>query len=80
VYFGYVIDGGELKIDPTKMEVIIKWLVPTNVIEVRSFVGETQYLHKFITSFFAVVASLHAITTNGKSSQWERIRRKLSMN
>jgi hypothetical protein len=41
VYLGYVIDGGELKIDPAKMEAIMKWSVPTNVTEVRSFVNNT---------------------------------------
>jgi len=40
VNLGYVIDGGELKIDPAKMEAIIKWLVPTNVTKVRIFLGE----------------------------------------
>jgi hypothetical protein len=39
VYLGYVISGGELKIDPPKMEAIINWLVPNNVTEVWSFVG-----------------------------------------
>jgi hypothetical protein len=67
VYLWYVIGGGELKIDPTKMEAIIKWLVPTNVIEVRSFFGATQYLWKFISSFPVVASPLHAIIVNGKS-------------
>ena len=40
VYLGYVIGGRELKMDPAKMEAIMKWPVPTNVIEVRSFVEE----------------------------------------
>jgi hypothetical protein len=44
VYLGYVIGGGELKIDPEKMEAIIKWPVPTNVTEVRSFLG-AAYIH-----------------------------------
>jgi hypothetical protein len=66
VYLGYVIGGGELKIDPTKMEDIIKWTVPTNVTFFRSFVGETSYLRKFIASFSVVAAPLHAITSNGK--------------
>jgi hypothetical protein len=39
VYLEYVISGGELKINPTKMGAIMKWMAPTNVIEVRSFVG-----------------------------------------
>jgi hypothetical protein len=37
VYLGYVIGGGDLKIDPTNMETIMKWQVPANVTEVRSF-------------------------------------------
>jgi hypothetical protein len=44
VYLGYVIDGGELKIYSTNMEAIMKGPVPTNFIEVRSFVGATLYL------------------------------------
>jgi hypothetical protein len=67
VYFGYVIDGGELKIYPTKMEAIMKWSIPTNITKVRSFFGETQYLQKFISSFLLVAAPLHAIKYNGKS-------------
>lgn len=41
VYLGFVIGGGELKIDLAKMETIMKWPMPTNVSEVRSFVGAT---------------------------------------
>jgi hypothetical protein len=40
VYLGYVISGGEIKIDPTKMEIILKWNTTTNVTKVRIFVGE----------------------------------------
>ena len=38
---GYVIGGGEIKIDPTKMEAIMKCFVPTNVSKIRSFIGAT---------------------------------------
>jgi len=67
VYLGYVIGRGELKIDPSKIEAIMKWPMPTNVIEVRSFIGEAQYLRKFIALFSVVATLLHAITTSGKS-------------
>jgi hypothetical protein len=36
----YVIGGGKIKINPTKMEAFITWPTPTNVIEVGIFVGE----------------------------------------
>jgi hypothetical protein len=67
VYLWYVIGGREIKIDPTNMEAIMKWLVPTNFTEVRSFVGETQYFWKFIASFSMIVSPLHAIISSGKS-------------
>jgi hypothetical protein len=41
VYFGYMIGGGELKINPEKIEDILKCLVPINVTKVRIFVGAT---------------------------------------
>ena len=67
VYLGYVIGGGELKIDPSKMEAIMKWPVPTNVSKVKIFIGEAQYLRKFIASFSVIAAPLYSITTSGKS-------------
>lgn len=59
-----------MKIDPSKMEAIMKWPVPTNVIEIRSFIGAVQYLRKSIASFSAVAAPLHTITTSGNIFQW----------
>lgn len=38
MYLGYVTGGEELKIDPMKMEGIIKWPTLVYLIEVRSFV------------------------------------------
>jgi hypothetical protein len=67
VYLGYVISGAELKINPTKMKVIMKWPIPINFTEVRSFFGATQYLWKFIASFSVVSTPLYTITTSGKS-------------
>jgi hypothetical protein len=39
-YFGYIVEGSQFKIDPSKIETIMKWPKPNNVIEVRSFLGE----------------------------------------
>ena len=39
VYLGHIVGNGQLKIDPSKVEVIVKWPKPTNVTEVRSFLG-----------------------------------------
>lgn len=76
VYPEHVIGGGEFKIDPSNMEAIMKWSVPTNVSNIRSFIGASSYLRKFIASFSLVVAPLHAITASGKSFQWGKGRQK----
>jgi hypothetical protein len=70
VYLGYVIGGGDLNIDPTNIEAITKWPIPTNVTKVRSFVGATQHLWKFIASFSVIATPLHTIITSGKSFMW----------
>lgn len=51
-----------MKIDTTKMEVVIKWLVATNVFEVMNFVGVASYLMKFKALCSVVATPLHAIT------------------
>jgi hypothetical protein len=76
VYLGYMINGGELKIDLINMEAKMKWPIPTNINEFRSFVGETQYLKKFITYFSMLVAPFHAITSSGKSFHWRKNQQK----
>jgi hypothetical protein len=43
VYFSYIIGGGELRIDPSKVETITKWNKCNNVMEFRSFLGVVQY-------------------------------------
>jgi hypothetical protein len=76
VYLGYVIGGGELKIDPIKMEAIMKSPVPTNYTQVRSFVGKAQYLQKFIESFLVVFSPLHIVIVGSKSFQWGKNQQK----
>jgi hypothetical protein len=34
VYLGHIVGGGQLKIDPSKIEVIVKWLEPKSVTEI----------------------------------------------
>jgi hypothetical protein len=43
VYLRHIVGGGELKIYPSKVKVILDWPKPNNVTEVRRFLGATQY-------------------------------------
>jgi hypothetical protein len=63
IYLGHIVGGGELKIDPSKVKVILEWPKPNNVTEVRSFLGAAQYWRKFIANFSSIAAPLHAVTS-----------------
>jgi hypothetical protein len=60
IYLGHIVGGGELKIDPSKIKVILDWPKPNNVIEVRIFLGASQYWRTFIVNFSSIAAPLHA--------------------
>ena len=68
---GYIIGGVELRIDPSKVEVIVNWPKPNNVTIVRSFLGATQYWRKFNANFSFIPSPLHSLTGVNKVFQWE---------
>lgn len=70
VYLGYVIVNGQLKVDPMKVEVIVKWPKPSRVNEVRSLLGVVQYWRKFIYKFSYISLLLHALTSTKTTFQW----------
>lgn len=70
VYISQIVWDGELKIDPSKVEVIVNWPKSKNVTEVRRFLGETQYWRKSIACFSSIAAPLHALTSVKQVFQW----------
>jgi hypothetical protein len=66
VYMGHVIHRGELKIGPSKIDVVLKWPTLTNVIKLGDF-WEIPNIYEKSMSFSAMATPLHAMTNNGKS-------------
>jgi len=59
-----------LKIEPSKVELIVNWPKPNTAIEVRSFLGAAQYWRKFIANFSLISSPLHALTSVKQVFQW----------
>jgi hypothetical protein len=76
VYLGHIVGGGQLKIDPSKIDVIVNWLEPKSVTKVHSFVGAFQYWRRFIPNFSFIAAPLYALTSVKNTFQWEGKQQK----
>ena len=63
MYLGHVISDKDIQTDPKKVEAIQKWPIPTNVTEVCSFLGFTNYYHKFIKKYAQVVKPLYKLSS-----------------
>lgn len=66
----HIVRGGELKIDPSKVEVIVNWPKPESATEVRSFLGATHCWRKFIANFSLIAALLRALRGLKQVFKW----------
>jgi hypothetical protein len=71
LYLGHIMGIGQSKIDPSKINEIVKWLEPKSVTEIQNFLGAVQYWRRFIHKFSFIEAPLHTLTSVKNTFQWE---------
>ena len=59
-----------ISIDPNKVEVVVKWERPTNVTEVRSFLGLAGYYRQFVEAFSRLATPLPHLTQKNVKFEW----------
>ena len=50
-FIGHVISKDGIVVDPSKVQEVLEWKAPTNVKEIRSFLGMARYYRRFIEGF-----------------------------
>ena len=57
-FLGHIVYAEGIRVDSTKIEVVVSWKPPRNVTEVRSFLGLAGYYRRFVKGFFVIASSL----------------------
>ena len=71
-YLGHVFSASGMSPDPNKVKAVADWPVPTNVTEVRQFLGLASYYRRYVQNFSTIAAPLHALTQDGISFWWDQ--------
>ncbi|KAJ4979110.1 hypothetical protein NE237_009890 [Protea cynaroides] len=67
---GHVVSAEGIKVDPSKIEAIVKWEAPKSVAEIRSFLGLAGYYRRFVEDYSRIVVPLTSLTKKGKKFVW----------
>ncbi|XP_027911569.1 uncharacterized protein LOC114170284 [Vigna unguiculata] len=59
-----------IAVDPTKVEVVVKWESPKSATEIRSFVGLAGYYRRFIEGFSKIVEPLTLLIRKDQPFTW----------
>ncbi|GJR75308.1 putative nucleotidyltransferase, ribonuclease H [Tanacetum coccineum] len=69
-FFGHVINGYGIRVDPSKIEAVKNWKDPRTPSEARSFLGLTGYYRRFIGNFSKIAKPLTVLTQKSKTFDW----------
>ncbi|RVW72383.1 Transposon Ty3-I Gag-Pol polyprotein [Vitis vinifera] len=69
-FLGHVVSEAGIAVDHSKVEAVQEWQRPTNVFEVRSFLGLAGYYRRFVEDFSRIAAPMTRLTRKGVKFEW----------
>jgi len=75
-YLGHVVSSRGIHTDEEKTKAIKEWKRPSNLQELRSFLGLCTYYRKFVPGFATLAGPLHDLTCARQQFLWTEIQEK----
>ncbi|XP_055822091.1 uncharacterized protein LOC129890593 [Solanum dulcamara] len=69
-FLGHVVSKDGVMVDPQKIEAVKSWARPTNISEVRSFIGLASYYRRFVKGFSSIASQLTNLTKQKVPFVW----------
>ena len=69
-FLGHMILAQDISVDPSKVEIVLKWEHPKLVTKIRSFVGLASYYRRFIEGFSKIATPLTQLTRKDQPFAW----------
>ncbi|KAH9744611.1 Endonuclease [Citrus sinensis] len=70
-FLGHIVTKDGISVDPAKVEAIVNWERPSNVTEIRSFLGLAGYYRRFVKGFSSIAAPLTNLTKKNVKFNWD---------
>ena len=70
-FLSHVVSKARIVMDHSKVEVVQEWQRPTNVFEVKSFLGLARYYRRFVEDFSRIATPMTRLTRKGVKFEWK---------
>jgi hypothetical protein len=70
VFLGFVVSSKGVEVDESKIDAIKTWPQPTNLQQVRSFLGLAGFYRRFVKDFSTIASPLHALSKKNAPFVW----------
>ena len=71
-FLGYIISQGSIKMDPKKVLAVVDRPRPSKMLELRSFLGLTNYYRRFIKGYSKIVSPLTDLLKKDQMWDWTK--------